>query len=270
MPETDVNEPTAATRFTRVVCGVDGSREAIEAVRQASRLGDASATITLVAAIDPFAELWDTGPFRTLETLQRIEDRASARLARARAAIESPAAVDARIVEAAPAAALVELAAAGPERLLAVGAKRQSRLSGLLLGSVATRVLHDAPCSVLLARPPADPEAFPAAVVVGVDGSPQSAAAFAVASSLAERLAVELRPLVALGGTGADLEAVQQIVGERFFATDRRAPADALAAAEADLVVVGCRGLHGIAALGSVSERIAHRTSGSVLVVKAT
>ena len=36
---------------------------------------------------------------------------------------------------------------------------------------------------------------------------------------------------------------------------------------EADLVVVGSRGLHGLRALGSVSERVAHRADCSVLVV---
>lgn len=35
-----------------------------------------------------------------------------------------------------------------------------------------------------------------------------------------------------------------------------------------DLVVVGSRGLHGLKALGSVSERVAHEAEGSVLVVR--
>jgi nucleotide-binding universal stress UspA family protein len=37
---------------------------------------------------------------------------------------------------------------------------------------------------------------------------------------------------------------------------------------EADLVVVGSRGLRGIRALGSVSERIAHEARCSVMVVR--
>jgi nucleotide-binding universal stress UspA family protein len=35
-----------------------------------------------------------------------------------------------------------------------------------------------------------------------------------------------------------------------------------------DLVVVGSRGLHGVKALGSVSERVAHQANCSVLVVR--
>ena len=35
-----------------------------------------------------------------------------------------------------------------------------------------------------------------------------------------------------------------------------------------DLVVIGSRGLHGLKALGSVSERVAHQAECSVLVVR--
>jgi nucleotide-binding universal stress UspA family protein len=49
-------------------------------------------------------------------------------------------------------------------------------------------------------------------------------------------------------------------------------PVDLLVAAaeDADLIVVGSRGLHGIASLGSVSERVAHHARCSVLVVRGT
>jgi nucleotide-binding universal stress UspA family protein len=47
-------------------------------------------------------------------------------------------------------------------------------------------------------------------------------------------------------------------------------PLDALAtaSAETDLLVVGSRGLHGIRALGSISERIGHLAHSSVLVIR--
>jgi nucleotide-binding universal stress UspA family protein len=40
------------------------------------------------------------------------------------------------------------------------------------------------------------------------------------------------------------------------------------ASESADLLVVGSRGLHGLKALGSVSERVAHQARSSVLVVR--
>jgi nucleotide-binding universal stress UspA family protein len=42
----------------------------------------------------------------------------------------------------------------------------------------------------------------------------------------------------------------------------------AAASESADLVVVGSRGLHGLKALGRVSERVAHQARSSVLVVR--
>jgi nucleotide-binding universal stress UspA family protein len=40
------------------------------------------------------------------------------------------------------------------------------------------------------------------------------------------------------------------------------------ASADADLLVVGSRGLRGVRALGSVSERVAHRAACSTLIVR--
>jgi len=40
------------------------------------------------------------------------------------------------------------------------------------------------------------------------------------------------------------------------------------AAADGDLLVVGSRGLHGLKALGSVSEQVAHQAGSSVLIVR--
>ena len=132
---------------------------------------------------------------------------------------------------------------------------------------MATELIHRAPCSVLVVRQAKD--GFPRRIVVGVDGSVESAAAYAAARYLAERFDAELHPLVAWGGKGVNERLVAAITdGEH---EDRpEAPAHALtdAAERADLVVVGSRGLHGLRALGSVSERVAHSAACSTLVVR--
>jgi nucleotide-binding universal stress UspA family protein len=97
----------------------------------------------------------------------------------------------------------------------------------------------------------------------------ESAAAYAAARYLAERFDAELHALVAWGGKGVNERLVTAIT-EGEHEDDHDPPAGALrhAADRADLVVVGSRGLHGLSALGSVSERVAHTAACSALVVR--
>ena len=73
--------------------------------------------------------------------------------------------------------------------------------------------------------------------------------------------------MVATGGKPLDHEKLRSIEDLVF---DERKPADCLVAAakDADLLVLGSRGLHGFATLGRFSERVAHKASCSVLVVR--
>lgn len=147
------------------------------------------------------------------------------------------------------------------------GAPASGRLGGIVLGSVGTHVLHRAPCSVLIARPSADETAFPRSIVVGHDGSKGAAAAAAAAKELAHRFDAVLRILVATGGDPVQIDPLAQ---EKGLEWSSLRPTDALAtvSAEADLLVVGSRGLRGVRALGSVSERVGHLARCSVLVVR--
>jgi nucleotide-binding universal stress UspA family protein len=120
---------------------------------------------------------------------------------------------------------------------------------------------------VLIARQADD--RFPRRIVVGIDGSLQSAAAYAAGRYLARRFDVELTPVVARGGKALDDRLVSLIVDERHKeATEDPATALVGAAADADLLVVDSRGLHGLKSLGSVSERVAHQAPCSTLIVR--
>jgi nucleotide-binding universal stress UspA family protein len=136
-----------------------------------------------------------------------------------------------------------------------------------VLGTVAARMLRDAPCSVLIARERAA-ETWPRQVVVGVDGSAESAAAVAVAQSVAERFGASVRTIASTKDQ-LDREAAQAVAAELEEHEGRAVDLLAAASESADLVVVGSRGLHGLKALGSVSERVAHQARSSVLVVRA-
>jgi nucleotide-binding universal stress UspA family protein len=136
-----------------------------------------------------------------------------------------------------------------------------------VIGSTATEVLHKAACSVLVAR--TGGAGSPAKIVGGVDGSPESAQAYETARHLANRFDSQLRALVALGGKEPDAAAVERDAGQNPEQA-LKGPVGALVveSERADLVVVGSRGLHGMRALGSVSERVAHQAHCSVLVVR--
>ena len=255
--------------FTRIVVGIDGSQQALEAARQAALLQDVDGRLTLFSA-------WDVTPiivggpttaarYDFDEDLQRRT--AEKALLAARDYVAPYTAATGKLVRGTPSATLLEEIEHDEDTLVAVGSSGTGRLLGILEGAVATEIIHKAPCSVLVARPVRD--GFPRRVVVGVDGSVESAAAYAAAHYIAQRFDAELHAVVAWGGKGVNDRLVARITdGEH---DDRReGPGEALVAAaeNADLVIVGSRGLHGVRALGSISERVAHNASCSTLVVR--
>jgi nucleotide-binding universal stress UspA family protein len=130
-----------------------------------------------------------------------------------------------------------------------------------------TELLHDGRCSVLVARPAEHGTWEPASIVVGVDGASASLAGLACADDLASRLGSRVEVVAA--AEAATLEADWTERADRLPTTQ---PVAALLerSRTADLVVVGSRSLQGLRALGSVSERVAHGSACSVLVVHAT
>jgi nucleotide-binding universal stress UspA family protein len=254
--------------FARILVGVSGSQQALEAARQAALLQDVNGQLTLFAAWDIPPVLGGTGsevPYYYDEEVQRTA--AEQALTAAREYVEPYTAATTMLVRGAPASALLEEIERDEDTILAVGAGRVGRLLGAVEGSVTSELIHRAPCSVLVARPARD--GFPRRITVGVDGSVESAAAYAAARYLAERFDASLRAIVAWGGKDVNERLVNAITDgeheERWLP-----PVEALATAaeDADLVVVGSRGLHGLRSLGSVSERVAHDAGCSVLVVR--
>ena len=253
----------APTRvFDRIVCGVEGSPESLEAARQAERLRSPEGTLRLAAVAQVNTAVhagWAMS--HVLDELQ-----ASARAGVDRALDEIPTA-STHLVSGDALSSLLDELTQLEATLVAVGPHGRSRAVGMLLGGVATGLLHDAPCSVLLARKPQFGE-FPASIVAGVDGSGHSLVAATVAKSIADRFGSELLVVAATGGKRVNLGAIEAFPSE--YVTDPRTAVAALVdlSNESDLLVVGSRGLQGPVALGSVSERVGHRAASSVIVVR--
>jgi nucleotide-binding universal stress UspA family protein len=257
----------ASSPFTRVVAGIDRTPEAVEAARQATVIAAPDAPLELVTAFvlaGPIVGgLGAEGPLYYDEGVQR---RAAEDVVAVAAKALGRADATQTVSAGTPWDVLVETSEADGT-LLCVGSHGIGRLRGIVLGSTATEVIHGAPSSVLVGRP-AEGD-FPRRIVVGVDGSPESAAAFAVARELAQRYGARPWPITAYGGGEVDKDAVRAIVGySHEDLPDHPATALVAASAEADLLVVGSRGLRGVKALGSVSERVAHEARCSVLIVR--
>jgi nucleotide-binding universal stress UspA family protein len=253
--------------FRRVVCGVDGSPSATDAAVVASRVVAPDGTLVLVA-VDEYRLAVHAG-FRLAPVAEQLatESSRAAQEALERAAVFHEA--ETRLLEGKPLDCLREEIDRLDATLAVVGTRGQSRAAGIALGSVTTHLLHEARCSVLVAREPRDLHEWPRRILVGVDGSPGSAAALAAAETLAARHEAVLRPLVATREPFVQLEQARAMAPGLEEHDETVLHALHVLSEEADLLVVGSRGLRGIRALGSVSERIAHEARCSVLVVRA-
>jgi nucleotide-binding universal stress UspA family protein len=258
--------------FDRIVCGVDGTDESREAVAQVARLGHPSSRVFLCS-------VWYNGAAISLGWSPPIAGTAAfpkneltAAVDASRPLLPESMGVETVVVEG-PAGPMMLMEARRHEAtLVAVGSHDHRRLSGILLGSVATQLLHESPCPVLMARGPRD--RFPATVIVAADGSAESLRAIQVAAETAVRLGASLEAVVATGGGATvDMAAIRSALAATAspdipLREDPDSPVAALSRLDPDLLVIGSRGLHGIRSLGSVSERVAHDARCSVLVVR--
>lgn len=253
--------------WDRVVCGIDGTAASLEAARQVARLMPASAELTLCAVVNP-------GSVEGGVLLEkRLTREAADLLDQAQGEIAASHEAEVHLREGPPIRLLLDEVIAERATLVAVGSHGDSRAAGIAVGSVATAMLHDAPCSVLIAHGTAHTDVLSdGEMVVGFDGSGGARRALAVGRELAERLPVKLRVIVATGdahppGPGWSGE---ELGPELAVTEDRRTAADALvdASALAGLLILGSRHLRGVPALSSVSERVAHRANCPVLVVR--
>jgi nucleotide-binding universal stress UspA family protein len=268
--------------FARVLVGTDGSPRAEEAVRQSARLASATQAPLEIAFVI------DTG--RPHDGNVELEGETAVQRAAAIAA-EAGVEADVRILAGDPAKTLMSEAEEEGADLIGVGPDAGLLGGAIRIGQTAARVLGEARCSVLVARP-ADP-AFPSRMACGVDGSETSAGTAALAAGVASATGAELRLIHVIPvfrgdntewtlGEGEpnppELEpAVQaaiargvQPVREMAMGRPENALLEAASRNGTDLLVVGYRGVRGVrkVLLGSVSEHAAHHARCSVLVAR--
>ena len=253
--------------FDRVVCGVDRSEAGLIAARAAALVAEPDGSLTVVAASDSSIAVqtgWNMGQVR-----DELAADAAAALEQAVAVARPLHSVEDKLVQGDPLHVLLAEVERREATTVVVGSHGHARATGIALGSVATHLLHEAPCAVLVARGNVLAGRWPRRVFVGIDGSEHSAQAYRVGAELSARLDADLHALVATHDRGVDLDAARRIAPD---AEERYArPLDLLSvvSGHSDLIVVGSRGLRGVRAVGSLSERLAHETLSSVLVVRS-
>ena len=290
-----------------VVVGVDGSPSARVAVQWAACEATMhDVPLTLVHAAPPLTPsstllAWPPAP-GPAELRRWQEDEARKIIADAIKAVEDSAEGGDRpeinselFVSAAPVPTLVDLSKEA--QMVVVGCRGQGALRRGLLGSVSTGLVHHAHCPVAVVHNEV-PSALRSAklpVLVGIDGSPASESATAIAFDEASRRGIDLVALHAWSDAdvsnipslewSAVLGAAEETLAERLAGWQERYPdvtvhrvvvwthpaRQLLEKSEsAQLVVVGSHGRGGFAGmlLGSVSTAVVHAARTPVIVAR--
>ncbi len=258
------------TPFRKILCGIEGSPASIEAARQAITLaGGVGGELQFTAVYTSF----ELGPDFHKETLEaslvEVADLAqeagvstSTQLREGRYAID------------------VLLPEAQEHDLLVLGTHGRSRASGFMFGSTATEAAHGTERPLLIAREAPGPDPFPKRILFASDGTSISFAPARVAAELAAALRLKLSVIHVQEGKREEGESmldqqvaeITRICGEapEVLTPDGGATKEIIDAAHdrsCSLIVAGRRGLRGIKALGSVSERIVGGAECSVLLI---
>jgi nucleotide-binding universal stress UspA family protein len=280
-----VGKEVAMTRTTDgIVAGYDGSPGSDEALRWAAREARArgtALTICLVWAPDELALPGDG----------RLRDRARQRgeeiLAHAaRLAGSDLAEVRTVMAEGPPARLLCELS--GTAEMVVVGSSGHDRLAGSLLGPVSWQVACQGQGRIVVVRGQWRPvNQTPGPVVAGVDGSPPSQEALTFAFEEAQLRSVPVSALCALADAPSKLGGMGHMedgFSHLMTSSEKKhpevtvlrqvtcgSPRSALltAAGEAQLLVLGARGLGGVEdmSLGSVAVALLHHAPCPVAVI---
>jgi nucleotide-binding universal stress UspA family protein len=286
------------SRASTILVAVDGSPESDAAVAWAARESSIrSAPVTLMHVISPVLASW---PIETMfnppawyeNSARHIVEHAEKTFQSSWAGT-TPADVHTAISN----GGIVPVLAKASEdaQMVVVGSRGLGTVKGTLLGSVSSGLLHHAHCPVAIIRADQAEVLTDAPVLVGIDGSPGSESATALAFDEASHRGVSVIALHAWSDFGVYIadesgwhryqREADEMVAERLSEWQQRypdvdvrrdvvcdEPAHRLIeeAQRAQLIVLGSRGRGGFAGmlLGSTSSAVVQTASVPVIVVR--
>ncbi|MBX9640623.1 MAG: universal stress protein [Mycobacteriaceae bacterium] len=281
-----------------LVVGVDGSSASNAAVTWAARdAATRQVPLTLVHMLSTYVPTFPQIPLPGGVAVWQEDDgrlvlEEAAKLARDSAGRSVEVAT--QLKSSPPIPTLVQLSEEAD--MVVVGTHGRGAVGRVLLGSVSSGVLRGAACPVAIVPADVADVRDDAPVLVGIDGSPASELATAIAFDEASRRGVDLRAVHAWSDVevldlgGLDWPALQleseQVLAERLAGWQERYPDVAVQqivvcdrparelvsqSKSAQLVVLGSRGRGGIARmlLGSVSNAVVHSVHTPIIVARA-
>ena len=283
-----------------IVVGADGSPSAKVALYWAAQeAAMRDVALTIVHVVTPMVPNWPGAAARVeydqwqLEQA-RVSINEAVRIVEESVTTGRPLRIDHEIFVGTPVSTLVDLSKEA--QMVVVGCRGRGAVPRLLLGSVSSGLVHHAHCPVAVIHDedPLMPHPSTAPVLLGIDGSPASESATAIAFEEADRRGVDLIAVHAWQDTDAldlpidwavvksqeELALAERLAGwqERYpdVTVDRRLVHGGAAryliekSERAQLVVVGSHGRGGFAGmlLGSVSSAVVQGCRMPVIVAR--